>query len=79
MLEGGGRVSGGFLNEDVIDEEYMFIAPKIFVDGKKVFSTSIIFNSQTNKKLFDISSCSLNDDILYHAYYRKRSDVYRNY
>ena len=79
MLEGGGRVSGGFLNEDVIDEEYLFIAPKIFIDGKKVFSTSITFNSQANKKLFDISSCSLNDDILYHAYYRKRSDVYRNY
>ncbi len=79
MLEGGGRVSGGFLSEDVIDEEYLFIAPKIFIDGKKVFSGSMSFNSQTNKKLFDISSCSLNDDLLYHAYCRKRSDVYGNY
>ncbi|HPJ16067.1 MAG TPA: bifunctional diaminohydroxyphosphoribosylaminopyrimidine deaminase/5-amino-6-(5-phosphoribosylamino)uracil reductase RibD [Spirochaetota bacterium] len=79
MLEGGGHVSGGFLNEDVIDEEYLFIAPKIFIDGKKAFAGSIPFNNQTCKKLFDISSCSLNDDLLYHAYYRKRSDVYRNY
>ena len=79
MLEGGGRISGGFMNENIIDEEYLFIAPKIFIDGKKAFAGSMPFNSQTCKKLFDISSCSLNDDLLYHAYYRKRSDVYRNY
>ena len=79
MLEGGGSISGGFLNENIIDEEYLFIAPKIFIDGKKAFAGSIPFNYQTCKKLFDISSCSLNGDLLYHAYYRKRSDVYRNY
>jgi len=79
LLEGGGRISGGFMSDNLIDEEYLFIAPKIFIDGKKVFSGAISFDNQTSKKLFDISSCSLNGDILYHAYYRKRSDVYGNY
>jgi len=79
MLEGGGSISGGFLQENIIDEEYLFIAPKIFIDGKKAFAGSMQYNNKTCKKLFDISSCSLNGDLLYHAYYRKRSDVYRNY
>ena len=79
MLEGGGSISGGFLNENIIDEEYLFITPKIFIDGKKAFAGSMPYNNQTCKKLYDISSCSLNDDLMYHAYFRKRSDVYRNY
>ena len=79
MLEGGGRVSGGFMNDNLIDEEYLFITPKIFIDGKKVFAGNISFDTESCKKLYDVSSCSLNGDLLYHSYYKKRSDVYGNY
>ena len=79
MLEGGGMISANFLNENLIDEEYLFIAPKIFIDGKKAFAGNVSFDSNNCKNLYDVSSCSLNGDLFYHAYYRKRSDVYGNY
>ena len=79
LLEGGGGVASRFILEDRIDEEMLFAAPKIFSGGTKVMGESGLFTADSPVNLYDVSISLLDNDVLYHAYYRKKQDVYRYY
>lgn len=50
LIEAGGRLNNAFLQEDLVDKMYLFIAPKIFADKDAI-------NSFYGTKLNNIDSC----------------------
>lgn len=77
LLEGGARLAASFLNEDLIDEVYAFVAPVIYGAGRPVFEARE--TGTAGADLHNPSAVWLGGDILYHGFTRSRSDVYRYY
>lgn len=66
FVEAGGKLSGSFLKENLVDKIYQFIAPKVLNDnsGKSCFDGDNILK-MTDSKLFKINSLEqIENDIL---------------
>ena len=66
LIEAGGTLNGSFIKENLVDEIYHFIAPKILNDntGKSCFNGDDI-NKISYCKKFNIEFCKkFGDDIL---------------
>lgn len=68
LMEGGPTLLGSFLKENLIDEIFLTIAPKIFGDGKNTLSLAegIIFPPTQIKRLKLISFKQIHNEIYLH-------------
>lgn len=69
MVEGGAFVFSKFIEYDLFDDLYFFIAPKIIGKGISSFSNFEITNLDKSKKLRFVYSKKIGEDIL--LYYKK--------
>ncbi len=69
FVECGGTLAGAFLKENLIDEIYQFIAPKILNDnsGKSCFDGNIIEKIANSKKLKIYETKIIHEDVLIKA------------
>lgn len=68
LLEGGGIINGTFLNEDLIDELSIVIAPYIEYSNE---TKELFFNDNTLLKKFNLYSHQLLEDHSLHLKYKK--------
>ena len=66
FIECGGKLAGAFLKENLIDEIYQFIAPKIVNDNnaKSCFDGDSILKITDCKKFRIYETCMIGDDVL---------------
>lgn len=69
FVECGGKLAGAFLKEDLIDEVYQFVAPKILNDntGKSCFNGDSIEKIRNAKKLKIYETKIIHEDVLIKA------------
>ncbi len=60
LVEGGAKTFSGFINANIADEAYIFIAPKIFGRGLDVVSLP----GKTNVSIKDFSWMKSGEDML---------------
>ncbi len=68
MLEGGGILAGSFFEAGEIDQFMYFVAPRIIGSGTDLLKAEGKPAISESRKLYDISTVMLKDDLLYNAY-----------
>ncbi len=70
LLEGGGGISGRFLDAGEIDQFLYFISPRVLGEGIPPLKAAGCDMVSQSLKLHDISAAMIGDDLLYCAYSR---------
>ncbi|MBU6451497.1 MAG: bifunctional diaminohydroxyphosphoribosylaminopyrimidine deaminase/5-amino-6-(5-phosphoribosylamino)uracil reductase RibD [Cyanobacteria bacterium REEB67] len=77
LCEGGAHLGGALLDQNLVDELYWFVAPKLLVDGQALSAVT----STRARALADVSNMKvkeqriLGDDVLIHALFMPCSDI----
>jgi diaminohydroxyphosphoribosylaminopyrimidine deaminase / 5-amino-6-(5-phosphoribosylamino)uracil reductase len=64
LVEGGGKTFSSFIEQDLFDDIFLFISPKILGDGIKTFSELSYNNLKSAMKLRIVKNDLIGDDIL---------------